>query len=228
VEGKRLNLIVAQAAAAGRILAREPRMPKRKAAKRSAAPQAGPLTLGFASQRAFETWLGKHHASSAGLWLKLAKKSAGPRSITYDEALDVALCWGWIDAQKKALDDAFWLQRFCPRTRTSRWSKRNREHVERLAAAGRMKAQGAAEVERARADGRWEAAYDSASRAGVPEDLASALAANKRASAAFAALDARNRYAVLYRVQTVKRAETRAARIDKFVAMLARGERLHP
>jgi uncharacterized protein YdeI (YjbR/CyaY-like superfamily) len=203
-------------------------MPKRKLAKEPVAPRAAPPTLGFASQQAFETWLGKHHASSAGLWLKLAKKRAGLRSITYDEALDVVLCWGWIDAQKKPLDDAFWLQRFCPRTRASRWSKRNREHVERLAAAGRMQAPGSAEVARARADGRWDAAYDSASSAGVPDDLASALAANKRASAAFAALDARNRYAVLYRVQTAKRAETRAARITQFVAMLARGEKLHP
>ncbi len=144
------------------------------------------------------------------------------------EALEVALAWGWIDAQKRAHDDSWWLQRFTPRGPRSMWSKINREKALALIAAGEMKPPGMAEVERARRDGRWDSAYDSPSRASVPDDLAAALAASPRARAFFATLDSANRYAVLYRVQTARKAETRARRIAQLVAMLARHEKLHP
>jgi uncharacterized protein YdeI (YjbR/CyaY-like superfamily) len=183
--------------------------------------------LAFATAAEFEDWLAASHATSAGLWLKIAKRGCGHPSLTYDEALDAALCWGWIDGQKRALDESWWLQKFTPRRAASPWSQRNRDKMAALTAAGRMRPPGLAEVERAKADGRWDAAYAGQRTATVPDDLAAALAANPAAAAFFDTLDRTNRYAVLYRVQEAKRPETRARRIEKFVAMLAAGEKLH-
>ena len=187
------------------------------------------LILPFAAPADWETWLGEHHGDTPdGLWLKLAKKNSGVPSITYAEALEVALVYGWIDGQKGSLDETYWLQRFTPRRARSKWSKINREKAEELIAAGRMSPAGLREVEAAKADGRWAAAYDSWGTAEVPEDLAAALAAEPKAAGFFATLDSRNRYAVLYRIQDAKRPATRAARIEKFVGMLAREEKLYP
>jgi uncharacterized protein YdeI (YjbR/CyaY-like superfamily) len=185
-------------------------------------------TLSFAAPRAFSDWLADHHASSRGIWLRLAKKASGAASITYAEAIDVALAWGWIDGQKQRGDEASWLQKFTPRGARSVWSKINRDKALTLIEAGTMQPSGLAEVERAKRDGRWDVAYDPPSRARVPDDLQAALAKNARAAAFFLTLDARNRYAVLWRVQTAKKVETRQKRIAEFVAMLARGEKVHP
>jgi uncharacterized protein YdeI (YjbR/CyaY-like superfamily) len=184
-------------------------------------------TIGFAAQRDWARWLAAHHATSPGIWMKIAKKQSGTASISYPEAVEVALIWGWIDGQKRALDDAAWLQRFTRRGPRSVWSKINRDKALALIEAGRMKPPGLAEVERARADGRWDQAYDAASTSTVPADLEAALARNRRAATFFAGLDRTNRYAILWRIQTAKKAETRAARIAKFVEMLARGEKIH-
>jgi len=200
----------------------------KKTAAKTTAPAAEAPIIAFAAPRAWSDWLAAHHASSRGVWLKLAKKASGVASVTYPEALEVALAWGWIDGQKKSHDDASWLQKFTPRGPKSIWSKINREKALALIAAGEMKPSGLAEVERAKQDGRWEAAYDSPSKATVPEDLAAALAANRRAAAFFATLNATNRYAVLFRIHTAKKPETRARRIATFVEMLAKGEKLHP
>lgn len=191
-------------------------------------------TLSFGSAEAFDAWLAEHHATTPGLWLKLRKKGAGSADSTaaaeldYAQALDVALCHGWIDGQKRALDDEWWLQRFTPRTAASKWSKVNRDKVAALIEQGRMRPAGQAEIDRAKADGRWEAAYAGSKTAEVPDDLAAALAAEPAAAAFFATLDRQNRYSILYRVQDAKRPETRARRIATFVAMLANGEKLHP
>jgi uncharacterized protein YdeI (YjbR/CyaY-like superfamily) len=182
----------------------------------------------FDSTDAWDAWLGAHHADSPGLWLKIAKKGAAGRTISYSEALDVALCHGWIDGQKGRYDDEYWLQRFTPRKPASKWSKINTERVAALTASGRMRPAGLREVERARADGRWEQAYESQSRVTVPDDLARALAANERARAFFATLDSANRYAILYRIGTAKKPETRAKRIDTFVTMLSEHKKIHP
>ena len=182
----------------------------------------------FDSTDAWDAWLGAHHADSPGLWLKIAKKGAAGRTISYSEALDVALCHGWIDGQKGRYDDEYWLQRFTPRKPASKWSKINTERVAALTASGRIRPAGLREVERARADGRWEQAYESQSRVTVPEDLARALAANERARAFFATLDSANRYAILYRIGTAKKPETRAKRIDTFVTMLSEHKKIHP
>ena len=182
----------------------------------------------FASPAEMEAWLERHHATSPGVWLEMAKKGTGIPSVTYAEAVEVALCFGWIDGQSKRIDDARYRQRFTPRAPRSIWSKVHREKVAALKAAGRMRPAGLREVERAQADGRWDAAYDSPSRASVPEDLAAALAQNEAASRFFATLDAQNRYSVLHRIQTAKKAETRAKRVAQFVEMLARGEKLYP
>jgi uncharacterized protein YdeI (YjbR/CyaY-like superfamily) len=182
----------------------------------------------FDSTDAWDAWLGAHHADSPGLWLKIAKKGAAGRTISYSEALDVALCHGWIDGQKGRYDDEHWLQRFTPRKPASKWSKINTERVAALIASGRMGPAGLREVERARADGRWEQAYESQSRVTVPDDLARALAANERARAFFATLDSANRYAILYRIGTAKKPETRAKRIDTFVTMLSEHKKIHP
>ncbi len=184
--------------------------------------------LPFDSQKTWEQWLDTNHQTSKGLWLKIAKKDTGIDTVTYAEALDSALCHGWIDGQKGSFDDIFWLQKFTPRGPRSKWSKINREKAEALIEAGRMKPAGLAAVEQARSDGRWEQAYDSQSRAAVPEDFQRELDRNPKAAAFFATLDSANRYAVLYRIHEAKKPETRARRIEKFIAMLNRGEKIHP
>ncbi|HEY1229832.1 MAG TPA: YdeI/OmpD-associated family protein [Ramlibacter sp.] len=181
----------------------------------------------FATQRAFESWLRKNHASSDGIWLLIAKPGAGEPTVTYSQAVEAALCFGWIDGQKKALDGQHWLQRFTPRRANSVWSKTNRAKAEALVQSGRMQPSGLAQIERAKANGRWETAYDGARTAVVPPDLQAALDAQPEARTFFDGLNAANRYAVLWRVQTAKRPETRARRIDTLVAMLARGEKIH-
>jgi uncharacterized protein YdeI (YjbR/CyaY-like superfamily) len=186
-----------------------------------------PPVLAFADASALDAWLAENHASSRGIWLELAKKGSGKPSVTYAEAVEVALAWGWIDGLKHAHDDVAWHQKLTPRGAKSVWSKINRDKATALVAEGRMKPPGLAEVERAKADGRWDAAYDGARTSKMPDDLAAAFEASPRAKDFFATLDARNRYAVLWRVQTAKTAATRAARVAKLVAMLARGEKLH-
>jgi uncharacterized protein YdeI (YjbR/CyaY-like superfamily) len=186
-----------------------------------------PILL-FATAADWEAWLEQQPADSPGLWLKLAKKGCDTPSIDYATALESALCFGWIDGQKRPLDESYWLQRFTPRKPRSRWSKINRDRATALIEAGRMRPPGLREVERAKADGRWEAAYASPSTASVPDDLQAALDADPRAAEFFATLDGANRYAVLYRVQEAKRADTRAKRIEKFVAMLHDHETIHP
>lgn len=187
----------------------------------------GEAVLPFASPAAFSRWLRANHARVGGVWLKLAKKGSGHQSITYAEALDEALCWGWIDAVKGTWDDAWWVQRFTPRGPRSIWSKRNREHIARLEAEGRLQAPGRAAVERAKADGRWDAAYDSPSQAKPPEDLLAALRATPKTLRFFEQLSATNRYAILHRLMTAKKPETRARRLAQFVELCARGETLH-
>lgn len=181
----------------------------------------------FKSAKAFETWLKKHHASSDGLWLKIAKRGADEPSVTYLEAVEIALCWGWIDGQKKGLDDQHFLQRFTPRRARSIWSKVNVDKATALIEAGRMQAPGYAQIEAAQADGRWARAYDGARTSAVPEDLRVALEAEPRAKAFFATIDAANRYAVLWRIQTAVKPETRARRIAQLVEMLAHGKTIH-
>lgn len=195
-------------------------------ARLPAAKAEEPL-LEVSSPAEWSEWLKKNHARSRGVLLRIAKKGA-KRTISYAEALDVALAWGWIDSQKRALDANAWLQRFSPRKVDSPWSKINRAKAEALIAAGAMQAPGLAEVERAKRDGRWERAYDGARSSSVPADLADALARNAKAKSFFETLDSANRYAILYRVQTAKRPETRAERIERFVGMCARHETLHP
>jgi uncharacterized protein YdeI (YjbR/CyaY-like superfamily) len=182
----------------------------------------------FANGKAWWNWLQKQHATSPGIWMKIAKKDAPESSVQYPEALDAALCFGWIDGQKKSIDEQYWLQKFTPRAKRSIWSKINREKVAALIGKGLMQPAGLAEVERARQDGRWEAAYDSWSAAEVPADLQAALDASAKARANFAALSSQNRYAILFRTHQAKRAETRAKRINYFVAMLERGQTVHP
>jgi uncharacterized protein YdeI (YjbR/CyaY-like superfamily) len=186
------------------------------------------LTRSFASPAAFSAWLAKHHAKSEGIWLKLAKKASKAKSITYAEAVEVALIWGWIDGQKQSAEEGFWLQKVTPRGPRSIWSQINRKKALALIDAGRMQPPGLAQVERAKADGRWKAAYASHKTATVPPDLARALAKNARARKFFETLEAHNRYAVLWRIGQAKKPETRVARIAKFVSMLAKHEKLHP
>jgi uncharacterized protein YdeI (YjbR/CyaY-like superfamily) len=183
--------------------------------------------VSFESAEAWDSWLAGN-GGSPGVWLKIAKKGSAGRSVSYSEALDVALCHGWIDGQKGRHDDDYWLQRFSPRTARSGWSKINTERAKALIAAGRMRPAGLREVERAQADGRWEQAYQPQSRIEVPADLAAALAANPRAEAFFATLNSANRYAVLYRVSTAKRPQTRAKRIATLVTMLSEHRTFHP
>ena len=186
-----------------------------------------PIVL-FADRAAFRAWLSAHHASKSGLWLRIAKAASPLQSVTYAEALDIALCFGWIDGQKQRHDAESFLQKFTPRQKRSPWSKRNREHVERLIAAGEMHPAGLAAVTAAKADGRWDRAYDSPGTATVPGDLQAALDEHPEAKAFFKTLSSANRYATLYRVQTAIKPETRARRIAEFVAMLRRRETLHP
>jgi uncharacterized protein YdeI (YjbR/CyaY-like superfamily) len=185
-------------------------------------------TLTFASQADWETWLEAHHADSRGVWIKIAKKATGIASVTHAEALESALCYGWIDGQRVGFDDTYFLQKFTPRRARSGWSRVNREKALELIAAGRMRPAGLREVERAKADGRWDAAYEPQSAITVPDDLQRELDSNPDAQAFFNTLDSRNRYAILYRIQTAKKAETRAARLQKFVAMLAQGQKIYP
>ncbi len=184
--------------------------------------------LGFASSADWEAWLAENYSTSPGLWLKISKRGATEPSMTYDQALAIALCYGWIDGQKATFDDEYWLQRFTPRRPGSKWSQRNRRKATDLIAQGRMQPAGLSAVEAAQADGRWDAAYASPSTATVPDDLQRALETNPAARAFFATLDRRNRYAILYRIQVAKKPETRAQRITKFVAMLAEGKKLYP
>jgi uncharacterized protein YdeI (YjbR/CyaY-like superfamily) len=185
-------------------------------------------TLSFETQKLWERWLAQNHQSSPGLWLRFAKKDSTLRSITHQEALEVALCYGWIDGQKRSESDTTWLQKFVPRGPRSIWSKINREAAAALIRCGRMQPAGLAAVERAKQDGRWAAAYEGQKKATVPADLQAALDKNPKAKAFFAALDSKNRYAVLFRVHTAKKPETRARRIEQFVSMLAKHEKLHP
>ena len=178
----------------------------------------------FKSAKAWEAWLSKHYGRSDGVWLRFAKKASGIPSPTYDEALDVALCWGWIDGLKNTYDDKTWVQRFTPRRPRSKWSKRNQDKIQTLTRAGRMKAAGLKEVENAKRDGRWARAYGSPATIRVPPDLRAALAKNPRAKATFATLLRRYRYAILFRLWDAKRPETRKKRLTDFVARLARGE----
>ena len=184
--------------------------------------------LEFVDCAAWRTWLQRKHASSPGIWIKFAKKGSGRSSITRPEAVDGALCWGWIDGQGKSHDATYWLNKFTPRRSRSIWSKINRDKALALIASGEMAAPGLAEVERAKGDGRWDAAYDSPRSSAIPDDFAKALAAKPRAAEFFETLNAANRYAILWRLQTAKRPETRAKRIEQFVAMLIRGEKIHP
>jgi uncharacterized protein YdeI (YjbR/CyaY-like superfamily) len=185
-------------------------------------------TLTCASQDEWETWLQTHGESSTGIWLRFAKKSSSQVTLSYAQALDSALCFGWIDSQKKTENDAFWLQRFSPRSAKSIWSKINTEKVQVLIQAGRMRPAGLRQVELAQQDGRWERAYTSASNSTVPADLQVAFDANQKAQAFFDTLNSQNRYAILFRIQNVKKAETRAKKIAQFVEMLAKGEKLYP
>ena len=182
----------------------------------------------FESERAWEEWLEAHHATSAGVWMKIAKKASGIATAAYPGVLDTAICFGWIDGQRRPCDERYFLQRFTPRRPRSRWSRVNRDKAKKLIAEGRMRPAGLAEVERARADGRWDAAYEPPSKITVPDDLQRAFDRNPKAKAFFATLDSQNRYAVLYRIQDAKRPDTRARRIEQFVAMLNEGEKLHP
>ena len=183
--------------------------------------------LPFASKKKWADWLAKEHEKSTGVWLKLAKKDAGISSVTYEEALDVALCYGWIDGQKKGFDDQYWLQKFTPRGPKSIWSKINTEKAERLIASGEMKPAGLRAIELAKQDGRWEAAYEGQKTISVPEDFQAALNKNKKAKEFFATLNSVNRYAILFRIHNAKKPETRAKWIQQFVEMLERGQKLY-
>jgi uncharacterized protein YdeI (YjbR/CyaY-like superfamily) len=184
-------------------------------------------TILFASREAWASWLAGNHEDAEGVWLKFAKKGSGADSVTYAEAVEVALCYGWIDGQAAPCDDAYWLQRFTPRRARSRWSKINRDRAIALLERGEMQPAGLREVERAKADGRWDAAYASPRTATIPDDLQAALDADERARDFFATLDSANRYAILYRIQDAKKPETRARRIEKYVAMLREHRKIH-
>ena len=204
-------------------------MPAKRAAKKGKASgkaAAGPIRA-FKTQKDFIAWLENNHDKSTGLWVRLAKKDSGIKSITYAEAVEVALCYGWIDALKLPESEKTWLQRFLPRRPRSLWSKINRERALALIESGRMRPPGLAEIERARADGRWESAYDSPSRAQVPPEFQSELDRNPRARAFFDTLDRVNRYAIIWRIQTARQGETRQRRVRSFIEMLEKGEKLH-
>lgn len=182
----------------------------------------------FPSPGEYEAWLEANHEQADGIWVKIAKKGSGIDSVRYPEVLELALCFGWIDGQRRALDELHFLQKFTPRRARSRWSKINREKAEALIAAGSMRPAGLAQVEAAKSDGRWDAAYEGQASAAVPEDLQAALDARPAAARFFAGLDSQNRYAILYRLQDAKRAETRERRLRKFVEMLEGEEKIHP
>jgi uncharacterized protein YdeI (YjbR/CyaY-like superfamily) len=197
---------------------------KRKTAVTGSAPGA---IRGFKTRKDFAAWLEKNHKTSPAIWVRIARKASGTKSITYAEGVEVALCYGWIDAQKLPEDETAWLQRFMPRRPRSIWSKVNREKVLALIASGEMKPAGLEEIERARKDGRWEAAYDSPSAAAVPADFEKELDQHPKAKAFYKTLSKTNSYAILWRLQTAKKAETRAKRMRSFIEMLEKGETLH-
>ena len=184
--------------------------------------------VSFASRAEWDAWLAAEHEKSSGVWLKLAKKGSGIESVSQAEAVEAALCYGWIDGQAQSIDENYWLQRFTPRTARSKWSKRNRARAIQLIERGEMKPVGLREVERAKSDGRWHAAYDAPSTATVPDDLRVELQRNPEAREFFASPDSRNRYAILHRIQDAKRPETRTRRIAKFVEMLNERQKLYP
>ena len=194
--------------------------------EKQVAPELLPFL--FPRQKDWAAWLARNHDKSPGVWLRLAKKASGLQSVSYSEALEAALCHGWIDARKRSESETTWLQRFTPRATKSIWSKINREKAMALVKAGRMKPAGLAQIDRAKKDGRWEAAYDSPSSATAPPELQAALNQNPRAKAFYATLDSQNRYAILFRIQTAKKAATRAKRIQQFVEMLEKNKKLHP
>jgi uncharacterized protein YdeI (YjbR/CyaY-like superfamily) len=183
--------------------------------------------LPFESKKKWADWLSKQHDKSAGVWLKLGKRASGIASITYEEALDMALCYGWIDGQKKGFDEQYWLQKFTPRGPKSIWSKINTEKVARLIASGAMQPAGLKAIEAAKKDGRWERAYESQKNISVPDDFQDALNKNKKAKVFFETLNGVNRYAILFRIHNAKSAETRAKRIQQFVEMLERSEKVY-
>lgn len=190
-------------------------------------PQKLPI-VSCANARAWRKWLDKNHARLGAVWLRIGKRGAEASSVTYAEALDEALCYGWVDGQKQAHDRSSWLQWFGRRKPRSGWSKTNTEHAQRLIKAGKMKSAGLKEVEAAKRDGRWKQAYDSSARAKAPRDFLRALAKNPKARAFFETLEKRNSYAIIYRLQTAKKPETRAKRMQIILEMLARGEKFHP
>ena len=179
----------------------------------------------FKTAETFETWLLKNHDNSNGLWVKIFKKGSGEKTVSYAEALDVALCYGWIDGQKQAFDEQAWLQKFCPRREKSIWSKINIGHVERLINEGRMRPAGLKAVEKAKADGRWEKAYDSPSKMTIPEDFLKELSKNKKAEAFFMSLNKTNLFFIGFRLQTAKKQETRDKRMKEIIERLAKGEK---
>lgn len=183
--------------------------------------------IAFQTPAEWENWLAENQSQPAGIWLRIFKKSSGKTSITYAEALDEALCYGWIDGQKKKYDDESWLQKFTPRRKRSIWSKINTQHVERLTQAGKMKPAGLAEIEAAKADGRWQQAYDSHRNMTVPEDFLRELEKNPKAKAFFETLNKTNVYSIAFRLQTAKRAETREKRMRVILDMLSKGEKFH-
>src|SRR5262245_42597796 len=184
--------------------------------------------MGFAKPAEWRAWLSAHHRQSPGIWMKIGKKGVGDPSITYDEALEHALCYGWIDGQKKTYDATAWLQKFTPRGPQSIWSQINRGKAEALIANGQMQPAGLAAVEQAKANGRWENAYTSQARNNVPPDLQTELDRRPQAKAFFATPNSTNRFAIIFRLTTAKKAETRARRLQQFVQMLERGEKLYP
>ncbi len=181
----------------------------------------------FRSSEDWTRWLDKNHAKSSGVWMQIAKNTGDLKSVSYAEALEVALCYGWIDGQKKSRDESSWLQKFTPRGPRSIWSKINRAKAEKLIKSGRMKPAGFAAIEQARQVGQWEAAYDSQRMVTVPDDFQAALDQNPKARAFFVTLDSTNRYAMLFRLQTAKKAETRARRIEQFIGMLEKHEKIY-
>ena len=183
--------------------------------------------LAFPSQEAFAEWLAENHETSNGIWMRFYKKASNTKTVVYSEALDEALCYGWIDGQLKSYDENSYLHKFTPRRAKSIWSKRNIEYVARLEAAGKMKPSGKIQVEAAKSDGRWEVAYDSPSKMEVPEDFLAELSKNKKTLTFFESLNRANKYAITWRLQTAKKAETRAKRMQEIIAMLERGEMIH-
>ena len=184
-------------------------------------------TIEFITVETFETWLEKNHDHSTGLWLKIFKKDSGKKTISYSEALDVALCYGWIDGQKKAYDEQAWLQKFCPRKSKSIWSKINIGHIERLINEHRMKPAGLKAIENAKENGSWEKAYDSPSKMTIPDDFLKELSKNKKAEAFFMTLNKTNLFSIGFRLQTAKKQETRDKRMEEIIKMLAKGEKFH-